>query len=275
MLQDMQIRNLSPTTIDSYIRQVALFARHFGRSPAQLGLDDVRAYQLHLMGKDISRSSFNQATASLRFCYRVTLRRPWLVEHLPYGKKAKVLPVALSQDELLTFLAAVRSPVPKMALTTMYAGGLRVSEAVALTPKNIDSARMVIHVQHGKGAKDRVVPLSKVLLDQLRQYWRARRPEHWLFPGRGAHSHYSARSLVRACHRARKVSGLTKRVTPHTMRHSFATHLLEAGTDIRVVQVLMGHTQLSTTAIYTHVQRRLVDATHSPLDLIGDLSPQS
>ena len=275
MTEDLQIRNYSPNTISAYIRHVAQYSRHFRRSPDKLGLEEVRTYQLHLMKSGASWSGFNQAVAAMRFFYRITLDRPWLIDRIPFGKKNKVIPVVLSQDEVLRFLQAVKSPVPRMALTTIYAGGLRVSEAVTLTAGNIDSSRMLIQVKQGKGAKDRIVPLSKVLLGMLREYWRLYRPEIWLFPGRSPGSYYSTRSLVRACQRGCKAAGLSKCVTPHTLRHSFATHLLEAGTDIRVVQVLLGHVRLSTTAVYAHVQQQLIVATPSPLDRIGELSSQN
>lgn len=275
MTEDLRIRNYAQATIDVYVDQVARFATHFGRSPDKLGLEDVRTYQVHLLGSGISWSRFNQVVGALRFFYRVTLAKPWLIERIPYGRKPKTLPVVLSQTEILRFLQAVKSPVPRMALTTMYAGGLRASEVVTLTPTEIDSNRMVIHIPCGKGGKARYVPLSNVLLEQLRRYWRSCRPERWLFPGRGRASHYTTRSLVRACRRGVELAGIKKRVTPHTMRHSYATHLLEAGTDVRTVQVLLGHAALSSTTIYLHVQRQVIASTKSPLDLIGEVPPQS
>jgi integrase/recombinase XerD len=273
MIEDLRIRNYSPHTIEIYVRQVARFARHFGRSPAALGLEEIRAYQLHLMEEGMKWSSFNQVVCALRFLYRVTLRRPWWIEHLPYGKKPRGLPVVLAQEEVLRLLAAVASPASRVALTTAYAAGLRVSEVVALRVEDIDSARMLIHVRHGKGDKARLVPLSRVLLAELRDYWQKKRPATWLFPGRKAGQPMCARSLWKACHEAAEAAGLRKHVGVHTLRHSFATHLLEAGTDIRTVQALLGHASIMTTALYTHVQRRLVTATKSPLDLCAELGP--
>ena len=273
MIDDLRIRNYSRCTINNYIRLVARFAQHFGRSPERLGSEHVRDYQLHLLTNKTSWGVFNQTVAALRFFYRVTLKQNWPLERLPYGKKPKRLPCVLSQQEVLQFLGAITNPMHRMALTAAYAAGLRVSEVVTLRVEDIDSARMLIHVRQGKGQKDRIVSLSEVLLRSLRAYWREYRPRVWLFPGQKRDKPICKRTLQGACERADRAAGLKKHVTAHTMRHSFATHLLEAGTDIRTVQALLGHASLSTTAIYAHVQRRLVTATRSPLDLIEQLSP--
>jgi site-specific recombinase XerD len=273
MIDDLRIRNYSRCTINNYIRMVARFAQHFGRSPERLGSEHVRDYQLHLLASKTSWGVFNQTVAALRFLYRVTLKQNWPLERLPYGKKPKRLPCVLSQQEVLQFLGAITNPMHRMALTAAYAAGLRVSEVVTLRVEDIDSARMLIHVRQGKGQKDRIVSLSEVLLRSLRAYWREYRPTVWLFPGQKPDKPICKRTLQGACERADRAAGLKKHVTAHTMRHSFATHLLEAGTDIRTVQALLGHASLSTTAIYAHVQRRLVTATRSPLDLIEQLSP--
>lgn len=273
MTEDLRVRNYSPRTIDTYIRQVTRFAKHYGRSPKELGPEDIRTYQVHLLEQNTSWTVFNQTVCALRFLYRVTLQRSWPVEHLPYGKRAKSLPVVLSQEEVLRFLTAVDDPKYRMALTTGYAAGLRISELLQLRTEDIDSARMMIHVEHGKGKKARLVMLSQVLLDQLRAYWRVERPTTWLFPGRKRQKPLCQRTICEACRRAREAADLRKHITPHTLRHCFATHLLEAGTDIRTVQALLGHASLSSTMIYTHVRRRLITATRSPLDLIGELPP--
>jgi site-specific recombinase XerD len=273
MIDDLRIRNYSRCTINNYIRMVARFAQHFGRSPERLGPEHVRDYQLHLLASKTSWGVFNQTVAALRFLYRVTLKQNWPLERLPYGKKPKRLPCVLSQQEVLQFLGAITNPMHRIALTAAYAAGLRVSEVVTLRVEDIDSARMLIHVRQGKGQKDRIVSLSEVLLRSLRAYWREYRPTVWLFPGQKLGEPICKRTLQGACERADRAAGLKKHVTAHTMRHSFATHLLEAGTDIRTVQALLGHASLSTTAIYAHVQRRLVTATRSPLDLIEQLSP--
>ena len=272
MIEDLRIRNCSGHTVDVYIRQVVRFAKYFGCSADRLGAEHVRQYQLYLLENGTSWSLFNQTVAALRFFYRVTLNQTWPLERLPYGKRPKRLPCVLSQQEVLRLLMAVRPPVGRMALATAYASGVRVSELVALRVEDIDSARMLIHVRQGKGNKERIVPLSQVLLAALRDYWRAVRPKGgWLFPGQSPDKPINVHTIQKTCLNARRAAGLKKPATVHTMRHSFATHLLEAGTDIRTVQALLGHASLSTTAIYTHVQRRLVTATRSPLDLIGEL----
>jgi integrase/recombinase XerD len=274
MIEDLRIRNYSPRTIEIYIRLVARFAKHFGCSPDRLGPEHVRQYQLRLLEHKTSWSLFNQTVGALRFCYRVTLQRSWRLEQLPYGKRPKRLPCVLSEQEVVQLLTAVKGVRNRMALTTAYASGVRVSELVALRAEDIDSARMLIHVRQGKGNKERIVPLAQTLLAGLRDYWRLARPKGgWLFPGQRPDQPVSVHTIQKACLEARRAAGLKKPVTVHSLRHSFATHLLEAGTDIRTVQALLGHASLSTTAIYTHVQRRLVTATRSPLDLIGELPP--
>lgn len=271
--EDLRIRNYSPRTIENYVSAVARFARYFGRSPEELGAEEVRSYQLYLIDRKLSWSTFNKDVCALRFLYSVTLQRDWSIERIPYGKRPKRLPMVLSQEEVLQLLGAVARLKHRMALTTQYAAGLRVSEVIRLRAEDIDSPRMLIHVVQGKGNKERVVPLSKILLHQLRAYWRQERPKQWLFPGRFPDSPVSPSTIGQACIRAREAAGLHKRVTSHTLRHCFATHLLEAGTDIRTVQVLLGHASLKSTTIYTHVQRRLISGTRSPLDLIGELPP--
>ena len=271
MIEDLRIRNRSPRTIEAYVRAVVRFAVFHRRSPDQLGPEDVRTYQVHLIEQKTSWPSFNIAVCALRFLYRVTLKRDWPLERLPYARRGRRLPCVLSEEEMLRFLAAVKPPPKRLALATAYAGGLRVSEAATLRVEHLDSARMVIHVV-GKGDKERIVPLSPVLLDALRTYWRRYRPTGpWLFPGRDPKKPVCAATIRSACVRGRQAAGLGKRVTPHALRHSFATHLLESGTSLRTVQALLGHSNISTTAIYTHVQRRIVPATKSPLDAIGRL----
>ena len=273
MIDDLKLRNRSPRTIETYISHVARFAKFHGRSPELLGAEEVRAYQKHLLVLGVSWSLFNQAVCAFKFLYGVTLRVAWPVEHIPYGRKPRKLRVVLSQDEVVRFLMAVDSAICRMALTTAYAAGLRITELVMLKPEHIDSARMMLHVELGKGQKARLVPLSEVLLEQLRVYWRTSRPKvkgsPWLFPGEHPAKPLHVTTIQNACKRARAAAGLTKHVTPHTLRHCYATHLLEAGVDLRTVQALLGHATLSTTAIYTHVQRKLVTATKSPLDAIG------
>ena len=266
MIEDMTVRNLTPATQRSYIHAVSKFSRYFGRSPDRLGVEDVRAYQVHLVANGMSWPALNQTVCALRFFYGVTLGHHEIPERIPYARTPRTLPVILGADEVVRFLEAVPSLKARTALTTAYAAGLRASETVGLKVANIDSSRMVIRVEHGKGAKDRYVMLSPRLLRILRIYWRIARPKDWLFPGREESRPIDAQVLYAACRSAGKAAGLGKRVTVHTLRHSFATHLLEHGTDIRVIQVLLGHNNLSTTARYTQVSRKIIEQTPSPLD---------
>jgi len=265
MIEDMQIRNLSPNTVACYVRQVAHFARHFKQSPAQLGPEEVRAYQLHLVRQQVSFSTLNQATCALRFLYEKTLGGHWAVEQIPYAKKPKRLPMVLAPQEVERLIEAIALPQHRTLAMTMYAAGLRVSEAISLTPADIDSKQMVIRIVQGKGRKDRLVPLSPVLLEQLRQHYRRCHPTSWLFPGKVAGQHISQKAVWEAIVRARHAVG-GKRVSAHWLRHSYATHKLEDGTDLRTIQVLLGHSSLKTTAIYLHVSRKLISEVKSPLD---------
>src|SRR5258705_3902197 len=266
MIEDMTVRNLSPATQRSYIHAVAKFSRYFGRSPDRLGVEDVRAFQVHLVSTGISWPGLNQTVCALRFFYGVTLGHGEIPERIPYAREPRKLPVVLNADEVVRFLEAVPSLKARTALTTAYAGGLRASEAVGLKLADIDSGRMVIRVEHGKGGKDRYVMLSAQLLGILRTYWRLARPRHWLFPGRDESKPIDVQVLHSACRSALAAAGLAKRLTVHTLRHSFATHLLEGGTDIRIIQVLLGHSNLSTTARYTQVASTTIRNTASPLD---------
>jgi integrase/recombinase XerD len=273
MIDDLRIRNRSPRTIEAYVSHVARFAKFHKRSPELLGAEEVRAYQKHMVDLGVSWSLFNQAVCALKFLYRVTLRVSWPVEQVPYGRKPRKLPAVLGQEEVVRLVEAVRPPMCRMALLTAYAAGLRITETVALKADDVDAARMLLHVEQGKGQKPRLVPLSEVLLRQLRGYWREDRPRvkgsPWLFPSADSAKPIDVSTIQKACQRARATAGIKKHATPHTLRHCYATHLLEAGTDLRTVQALLGHASLSTTAIYTHVQRKLVTATKSPLDAIG------
>lgn len=266
MIDDMTIRNLSPATQRSYLHAVTKFSRYFGRSPEQLDLEDVRAFQVHLVATGISWPALNQTVCALRFFYGVTLSHAEIPERIPYAREPRKLPVVLSADEVVRFLEAVPSLKTRAALTTAYAAGLRASEAVGIRLADIDAGRMVIRVEHGKGGKDRYVMLSVQLLGILRTYWRLARPTHWLFPGRDKSKPIDVQVLHAACRSACAAAGLAKRVTVHTLRHSFATHLLESGTDIRIIQVLLGHSNLSSTARYTQVSNGLIRRTESPLD---------
>jgi integrase/recombinase XerD len=266
MVEDMTVRNLSPATQRSYLYTVAKFSRFFGKSPERLELEDVRTYQVHLASQGIAWATLNQTVAALRFFYGVTLGRPEIPERIAYAREPRRLPVVLSADEVVRFLEAVPSLKSRTALTTAYAAGLRVSEVVALKVADIDSGRMLIRVEQGKGGKDRYVMLSAQLLAILRTYWRLAKPRHWLFPGRDEERPIDQTVLHAACRSACEAAGLTKHVTVHTLRHSFATHLLESGADIRIIQVLLGHTNIATTARYAQVATSTIQGTASPLD---------
>ncbi|HEY0419353.1 MAG TPA: tyrosine-type recombinase/integrase [Acetobacteraceae bacterium] len=266
MIEDMTVRNLSPATQRSYVHAVTKFSRFFGRSPDRLDLEDVRTFQVHLVAGGMSWPALNQTVCALRFFYGVTLGQANLPERIPHAREPRRLPVVLGADEVVRFLEAVAGLKHRAALTTAYAAGLRVSEVVSLKVANIDSSRMVIRIEQGKGAKDRYVMLSPQLLGILRSYWQLTRPVHWLFPGRDADHPRHPTALHGACRSAQAAAGLDKRVTVHTLRHSFATHLLESGTDIRIIQALLGHNNLQTTARYTQVATSTIGRTPSPLD---------
>lgn len=270
MIEDMQVRNLSPHTQDSYVRQVAQFARHFDRSPEELGPVDIRSYQVYLANeKKLAPGSILIAVAALRFVYRVTLQKEWLFEDIiPAPKKPQTLPVVLSPEEALRFLESVHLLKHRAILTTCYAAGLRVSEAVRLRPTDIDSQRMVIRVEQGKGQKDRYVMLSVQLLQLLRTWWRVRKPKVWMFPGGSANSHITTSAVEEACKKAHRLCRIPKPITPHSLRHAFAVHLLERGTDVRTIQLLLGHRSLATTARYLRIATVTVCSTTSPLDLL-------
>jgi site-specific recombinase XerD len=274
MLADMKLRNFAPSTQRLYLTRVARFAAHYGQCPSKLGPEEARRYFHHLIeSQKVSWSFFNQAVCALRFLYQVTLQRPEMIPHLPFPRQEKRLPTVLSEEEVTRFFQAVSHPRDRVVLLTMYAAGLRVSEALRLKPADIDSDRMLIHVQQGKGKKDRMVMLSPTLLEELRLYVRWARPHHWLFPGMDPTQPLCNRALQRTCRLTGERAQITKRVTPHVLRHSFATHLLDAGTDLRVIQTLLGHRRLTTTAIYTHVSTLRLQATISPLDRLPDLTP--
>jgi integrase/recombinase XerD len=252
-VDDLRLRNYAPRTIKSYVAGVVRFARHFGRSPDLLGAEEIRAFQLDLLRRRVSWSLFNQTVCALRVFFGVTLNRPDVVTMIPYGKKPRTVPVVLSPEEVLRFLEAVRPGRDRVLLQTAYACGLRLGEVTHLRVADIDSARRVIVVRQGKGQKDRLVPLSPRLLEVLRAYWLTDRPRGWLFPGRDPARPLTGAHVQKLCQRLVSRLGLPKRVTPHTLRHSFATHMLEAGVDVRTVQAVLGHADLATTANYLHV----------------------
>ena len=269
MIEDMRIRNYSPHTVDCYIRYVRMFAKHFGKSPGLLGPEEIRSYQLHLLEKETSWSIFIQTVCALHFLYRVTLGKAWIIPNIPYPKKEKKLPEILSVDEVATFLGAIRNLKHRVLLMTMYSTGLRVTEAIHLLTSDIDSKRMAIRVRQGKGRKDRYVPLFPTLLTALRQYWKAYRPKESLFPSSRTEHPLTRYTPELVCTQTRKKLNFPKRVSPHTFRHSFATHMLEAGTDLRTIQLILGHRTLSTTAVYLHVAVNAKQLTDKAQDLLA------
>ena len=266
MIEDMASRRLAAQTQAAYIRAVKNFSTFLGRSPDQASAEDLRRYHLHLSSSGITTPVLNAAVTALRFFFSVTLGRAEVTERLPFVREPRKLPVVLSPEEVQCFLNAAPGLKYRTALSVAYGAGLRASEVISLKLGDIDSKRMVIRVEQGKGHKDRYVMLSPALLELLRAYWKAKRPQGWLFPGRDPVQPLTARQLNRACHAAAVKAGIDKRVSLHTLRHSFATHLLEQKVDIRVIQVLLGHKKLDTTALYSQVATRTICEVKSPLD---------
>jgi site-specific recombinase XerD len=268
MIEDMSIRQFGERTQHGYVSVVADFARFLGRSPDQAEPEDLRRYQLHLAAEGASPAKMNAAVSALRFFFKITLGRQGFGERLATVRKEDRLPKVLSPEEVALLLHCAPSLKHKAALSVAYGCGLRVSEITHLKVGDIDSARMLIRVEQGKGRKDRYVMLAPDLLELLRRWWRSARPMGWLFPGRDPGQPVTARQLDRVCKAAAKAAGLDKRVSMHTLRHSFATHLLERKTDVRVIQALLGHKKLDTTARYTRVAIKTLGAVKSPLSLL-------
>ena len=270
MIEDMEMRNLSPQTIKGYLFHVSRFAKHFNQSPDLLGIDEIRQYQVYLLReRKVAASTVNHVLSALRFFYKVTLRREWALDHLRYPRRAKRLPEVLSKPEVYRVFSVIRNLKHRTLLMTMYATGMRVSEAARLRVDDIDSKRMLIRVHQGKGKKDRYVPLSATLLQTLRTYWKKVRSTGALFPSQQGGGPLTTGSITKVCADARKKAGLSKRLTPHTFRHSFATHLLEAGTDLRTIQIILGHCSLRTTALYLHVAENKIRLKRKAEDLLG------
>src|SRR3984893_13667338 len=266
MIEDMTIRKLAPKTQQGYIRTIKDFAVFLGRSPETASFEDVRRFQLHLAQSGAHPPILNHAVSALRFFFRVTLKRHDIGEHTAFIHEPRKLPVVLSPEEVARLLDAAPGLKYKAALSVAYGAGLRAAEVVSLKISDIDSTRMVIRVEQGKGRKDRYVMLSPHLLELLRAWWQAARPQGWLFPGRDRVQPMTTRQLNRACHAAAQMAQINRRVSLHTLRHSFATHLLEQNIDIRVIQVLLGHARLDTTALYTRVATNTIRDVMSPLD---------
>ena len=274
MIEDMTIRKLAPKTQVSYIRAVRNFTLFLGRSPDQASTEDLRRYQLHVAASGVSVPSQNARVTALRFFFTVTLGRRRVTERMPFVREPRKLPVVLSPEEVARFLEAAPGLKYRAALSVAYGAGLRAAEVVSLKVSDIDSTRMVIRVEQGKGRKDRYVMLSEHLLELLRAWWKAARPQGWLFPGQNRVNPLTTRQLNRACHAAAVAAGIDKPVSLHTLRHSFATHLLEQKTDIRVIQVLLGHKKLDTTALYTRVAIKALGEVTSPLErLVSKVTP--
>jgi len=274
MLEELPRRNFTDSTKRAYLRIIEEFARYFHRSPDQLGPGHIRAYIAHLFSdRKLSDNSVNQTVGALRFFFIKFLKRPWRVEETPYPKKRFRLPVILSQDEVARLIESARTPFHRTILMTLYATGVRRAELAHLQIADVDPERMVLHIRGGKGRKDRDVVLSPHLLDELRQHYRrlARKPTAWLFPGGCRHTaDYPINDKVVwwACRAAAKRAGIRKPLHPHTLRHCFATHLLEAGADLRTIQILLGHSDLKETTIYLHASQRHISASASPLDAL-------
>jgi integrase/recombinase XerD len=269
MIEDMTIRKLAPKTQQGYIRTIKNFAAFLGRSPDTASFEDVRRFQLHLAESGADTATRNHATSALRFLFRITLKQPAIIEHTQFIREARKLPVVLSPEEVARLLNAAPGLKYKAALSVAYGAGLRASEVILLKICDIDSKRMIIRVEQGKGRKDRNVMLSPHLLALLRAWWQAARPKGWLFPGRNPVQPMTTRQLNRACHAAAQGAGIERNVSLHTLRHSFATHLLEQNIDVRVIQVLLGHAKIESTALYTRVATKTIQRVMSPLERIA------
>ena len=277
MIEDMRIRGMGDKAQKAHIRAIKDFAGFLGRSPDTATPDDLRAYQLHMTDTGITPTTFNARIVALRFFFGMTCGREDMKRHMQFRRQPRKLPVVLSVEEVSDLLAAAPGPGLKYraALSISYGGRLRASEVCTLKVGDIDSDRMLIHVELGKGGHDRKVMLSPGLLELLRDYWREARPAGWLFPGKPKISPISPRQLNRAFTAAKSVAGITRPATLHTLRHTFATHLLEANTDVRVIQVLLGHAKLTTTAQYTHVATRMIRDTVSPYETLKRLQERA
>ena len=270
MEQDLILRRLSPSTRRNYLLYCRKYAEHYWRNPEELSETEIRDYLMHLIDvEQVSSSTYRQIVAALKFLYTVTLSRAWVVERIPFPRNRRPrLAKVLRADQIVQLFAALRRPKYRVLLMTCYAAGLRISEACRLRVEDIDSRRMVIRVQYGKGNKQRYTVLSPRLLAALREYWKTERPMEWLFPGQGASGHVTPEAVRTVFRKACKQIGLEKGFTPHTLRHSFATHLLENGTDLVTLQAMLGHSSIKTTSTYTHVRTDHIRKVTSPLDLL-------
>jgi integrase/recombinase XerD len=267
MLEDLQIRQYSPTTIRLYLSSVAEFAKHFHTSPDQLGPEHIRQYQLFLIKeKHACQSTCIQLVSALRFLYTHTLHRKIEIERIPFPRRQRKLPLILSREEVKAILEAPSKLRDRSVLAVLYGSGVRVAEATQLKPRDIDARRHVLWVRQGKGHRDRQTLLPEKLLALLRQYWHSERPGEWLFPATDRNRAIPPKTVYLACRHAAQAAGIKKPVHPHSLRHAFATHLLESGTNLRTIQILLGHANLETTARYLQVADVAVRSTPSPLD---------
>lgn len=271
MIEDMSVRNFVEKTRNDYIRHVKTFTAFLGRSPETATPEDLRRFQLHQTQTGVRPPTINGAVVALRFFFTVTVGQTIMARHLTFVREPRKIPVVLSEEEIARLLEAAPGPKYKAALSAAYGAGLRVSEVVALKVCDVDSKRMLLKIEQGKGRKDRFAMLSPVLLELLRDWYRIARPTVWLFPGRDRLLPLTTRQFNRAVHAAAHLAEIKKRVTPHTLRHSFATHLLEQNTDVRLIQVLLGHAKLETTALYAQVATNTIRAITSPLDRLTPL----
>jgi integrase/recombinase XerD len=278
IIDELVRRNYSQATRECYIREVESFARFFNCRPDKLGLEHIRKFQAHLFSdRELSPNTVNQHLAALRFFFVKTLRRPWNTDDTPYPKRVKRLPTVLSPAEVTLLIDSAIIPFHRMILMTLYATGVRRAELAHLSVSDIDSKRMVVRIQGGKGLKDREVMLSRVLLEALKEHWKRYKPKEWLFPGGKWHTSskpITSKVVWQACQRAAERCGLKKKVHPHVLRHAFATHLLNADTDLRTIQLLLGHSSLEQTARYLHVSERHLRAAVSPLDTLSLPNPE-
>lgn len=277
MIEDMRIRGMGEKAQKAHIRAIKDFAGFLKRSPDTATPEELRAYQLHMTDAGVTPTTFNARIVALRFFFGMTCGREDMKRFMQFRTQPRKLPVVFSVEEVSDLLMAAPGPGLKYraALSISYGAGLRASEVCQLRVADIDSDRMLIHVEQGKGRKDRKVMLSPGLLGLLREYWKESRPEGWLFPGKPKINPISSRQLNRAFTSAKNMAGISKHATLHTLRHSFATHLLEANTDVRVIQVLLGHAKLTTTAQYTHVATKTIRDTVSPYEMIAKLKDQT
>jgi integrase/recombinase XerD len=279
MLDELQRRNYAQSTVRSYVYSIKDFARYFGKSPDQLGPEQICDYQVHLFrDRKLSPATVQGRGAALRFFYVKTLRRPYLQEDIPFPKLGRRLPLVLSPQEVELLIDSAENLMHRAMMMTLYATGVRRAELCHLQVADIDSPRMVIHVRHGKGDRDRDVLLTPKLLETLREYWRWMKPKTWLFPGMvnnwRADVPITEKIVWSAVRSAKERAGIQKRVSPHTLRHSFATHMLEAGADLRTIQVLLGHAKLADTTVYLHLSRRHLQAVASPLEALDISNPE-